>query len=141
MAGPASLRDALRIDLGLRIFRRANSVHAVTTHARGCSIVVLVQQTMTMRALFEFRQLVGREGRVEFMHYRGIGMAARTKLNHPRAILIAIFLRPFLHVSVTKIGGGIAPVTTGARDASPKVNILDDFLQVHVRGDAVLRAE
>jgi hypothetical protein len=40
-------------------------------------------------------------------------MAARTELNNPRAILIAIFLRPFLDMIMTEIGGGISTVTTG----------------------------
>ena len=60
-------------------------------------------------------------------------MSARAELNDPLAILIAIFLRPFLHVVMTEIGGGIAAVTTGARDSATKMNIFDNFLKVHVR--------
>ena len=60
-------------------------------------------------------------------------MAARTELNDPGAILMPIFLRPFLHEIVAEVGGGIAAVTTGARDAAPKMNVLDDFLEIHVR--------
>ena len=48
------------------------------------------------------------------MHDLGIGMAARTKLNDPGSIFLAIFLRPFLDEIVAKIRGGIATVATSA---------------------------
>ena len=34
---------------------------------------------------------------------------------------------------VTEIGGGIAAVTTSAGNAAAKMNVLDDFFQIHVR--------
>ena len=86
-----------------------------------------------MRAILELRQLIGRQRRIEVMHHFRIGMAARAKLNDPGPIFLAIFLRPFLDEIVAEIGGGIAAVAAGARDAAPKMNVLDDFLQIHVR--------
>ena len=67
------------------------------------------------------------------MHDSRIGMAARAKLNDPSPIFLAMLLRPFLHEIVTEISRGIAPVTTGTRYATPKMNVLNDFLQIHVR--------
>ena len=86
-----------------------------------------------MRALLELCQLIGRQRGIELMHERRIGMATCAELNDPLPILLAIFLRPFLHVSMTEIGRGIAPVTTGTRDPPTKMNIFDNFLEVHVR--------
>ena len=60
-------------------------------------------------------------------------MAARAKLNDPRPILLTIFLRPFLHEIVTEIRGGIATVAAGTREAASKMNVLDNFLEVHMR--------
>ena len=67
------------------------------------------------------------------MHHLGIRMAARAKLNDPGTIFLAIFLRPFLDKIVAKISRGITAVTTGAGDAAPEMNVLDDFLEMHVR--------
>ena len=133
MAGAARLRNALRINFRLRILCRANAVNAMATHARWRAIVVFLEQRPAVRAVLELRQLIGRQRGIEVVHHRRIGMAARAKLNDPGAILLAIFLRPFLDEIVAEIGRRIAAVTTGTRDAATKMNILDDFLEVHVR--------
>ena len=67
------------------------------------------------------------------MHHLGIGVATRAELNDPSTIFLAIFLRPFLDKTVAEIGRGIAAVTTSAGDAAAKMNVLDDFLEIHVR--------
>jgi hypothetical protein len=133
VARTARFRHTLRVHFRLRIFGRANAVNAVATHARRRAIVVFLEQRPAMRAVLELRQLIGRQRGIELMHHGRIRMAARTELNDPRAILIAIFLRPFLHVIMTEIGGGIAAVTPGTRESAPKMNILDNFFQIHVR--------
>ena len=66
-------------------------------------------------------------------------MAAGAELNDPGAILLAILLRPFLDEVVSEIGGGIAAVTTGTGKSAPKMNIFDNFLQVHVRRRVAVR--
>ena len=93
---------------------------------------MLFEQRPAMWTVLEFRQLIGGQRGIEVMHHLGIGVAARAKLDHPCAIFLAIFLRPFLDKIVAKIGRGIAAVTTGAREAPPKMNVVDDFLDVHV---------
>ena len=92
-----------------------------------------VEKLVPMRAVFELRELIGRQRGIELVHDGRIGMAARAKLHDPGAILVATFLRPFLHEIVTEIGGRIAAVTTGTGETAPKMNILDEVLQVHVR--------
>lgn len=67
------------------------------------------------------------------MHFGGIRMATGTKLNNPSSIFLAIFFWPLLDEIVTKIGRGIATVTTGTGEAAPEMNVLDDFFQIHVR--------
>jgi hypothetical protein len=67
------------------------------------------------------------------MHFGGIRMAAGAKLNDPSSIFLAIFFWPFLNEIVTEIGSGIATVTAGTGEARTKMNVLDDFLEVHVR--------
>jgi len=67
------------------------------------------------------------------MHDRWIGMTPRAELDDPCPIFLAIFLRPFLDKIVAKIGRGIAAVTTGAGDTASEMNVLDDFLEIHVR--------
>ena len=67
------------------------------------------------------------------MHDRWIGVTPRAELNDPCPIFLAIFLRPFLDKIVAKIGRGIAAVTTSARHTASKMNVFDDFFQVHVR--------
>ena len=133
MAGAACLRDPLRVHFGLRIFRRANTMNAMATHTRWSAIVMFVDQYPAMRTVLEFRQLIGRQRRIEVVHLRWIGMAPRTEFENPRPIFLAIFLRPFLHEIVTEIGCGIAAMTTRARDPAAKMNVLDYFLQFHVR--------
>ena len=125
----------------MRVFGGTNAVDAVATHAGGRPIVVLIEQPLAVRTVLEFRQLIGRQRGIELVHQGRIGMAARAELHNPGAILFAIFLRPFLDVIMAEIGGRIAAVTTGTGDAATKMNILDDLLQVHVDGDARLRAE
>ena len=92
-----------------------------------------VEKLVPVRAVFEFRELIGGQRGIEFVHDGRIGMAARAKLHDPGAILIAALFRPFLHEIVTKISGRIAAVTTGAGKAAPKMNIFDEILQVHMR--------
>ena len=133
MARAACFRDALRVHFRLRIFRRANTVHAVATDARWRTVVVFFEQRPPVRAVLKLRQLIGRQRRIELVHLRRIGVAARAELNDPCPIFLAIFLRPFLDKIVAKIGRGITAVTTGAGDAAPKMNVLDDFLEMHVR--------
>ena len=89
-------------------------MNAMAAHTRRRAVVVFVEQRPTVRAVLELRQLIGRQRRIEVVHLRRIGMAARAKLNDPSAIFLAIFLRPFLDEIVAKIGRGIAAVTTGA---------------------------
>ena len=43
---------------------------------------------MAVRALLEFRELIGRQRRIELVHRRRIGMTTRAKLHDPCAILL-----------------------------------------------------
>ncbi len=133
MACAACLRHALRVHFRLRIFSRPNPVDAMATHARWRAVVVFLKQCPPMRAVLELRQLIGRQRWIELVHFGRIGMAARAKLNDPRAILLSIFLGPFFHMIVTEISGGIASVTARARNATSKMDVLHDFLEIHVR--------
>ena len=80
------------------------------------------------QAYLELRQLIGWQRWIELVHFGRIRMATRTELNDPRAIFLAIFLRPFLDMIMTKIGRRIAPMTAGARNTTSKMNVFDDFL-------------
>src|ERR1039457_6196074 len=99
----------------------------MATHTGWRAVVMLVQQSMAVWAVFELRQLIGRQRRIEIVHHGGIGMAARAELNDPGAIFLSIFLRPFFHMRVPQIGSRIATVTTGTRQAATKMNILNNF--------------
>jgi hypothetical protein len=108
-------------------------MHAMATHARRRAIVVFLKQCSAMRTLLEFRQLISGQRRIELMHHGRVGMAARAEFNDPCPVLLSIFLWPFLDESMSHLGSGIAAMTTGARNAAPKMNVLDDLFQVHVR--------
>src|SRR5450755_3417106 len=133
VAGAAGFRHGPGINFGERIFCRPNTMDPMAAHALRGAAVMFLKKCPPMRTLLELRQLIGRQRGVELVHERGIGMAARAELHDPLAILLAILLRPFFHVGMTEIGGGIAAVTTGTRDSATKMNIFDDFLEVHVR--------
>src|SRR6266542_2716739 len=132
MARTARLLHALRVHFRLRIFGRANAVKAMATHAGWRAVVVFLQQRPAMGAVFELRQLIGRQRGIELMHHRRIGMATCAELNDPRSIFLAIFLWPFLDEIVPKISGGIATMTARARHSASKMNVLHHFLQIHV---------
>src|SRR4029077_21165581 len=94
---------------------------------------VMSKQPPAMRAMLELRQLIGRQRRIEVMHDFRVGMAARTKLHNPGSIFLPIFLWPLLDEIVAKIRGGIATVAASTREAASKMNVLDNFLQIHMR--------
>ena len=133
VARATRFRNPLCVHFRLGIFRRTNAVNTVTTHARWRAIVVFFEQGASMRTILELRQLIGRQRRIELVHLCRIGMASRTEFDNPCPIFLAIFLRPFLDEIVAKIGRRIAAVTTGAREAAPKMDVLHDFLEIHVR--------
>ena len=65
-----------------------------------------------MRAVLEFRQLIGRQRRVEVVHDGRIGVTTRAKLHDPGTIFLSIFLWPLFDESVSHLGSGIAAMTT-----------------------------
>ena len=133
MACAARLRHPLCVHFRLRIFGRPDPMNAMTAHARWRAIIVKIEKHMAVRTFFEFRELIRRQRRIELVHFGGIGMAARTEENDPRAIFLPIFLGPFFHMIMPEISRGIAAMTTGTRNAAPKMNVLHHFLEIHVR--------
>ena len=59
MAGSTCLGHALRVHFRLRIFRRTNTMNAMAAHTRRRAVVMFIEQRPTVRAVLEFRQLIG----------------------------------------------------------------------------------
>ena len=133
VTGAAGLRHTLRINLRLRILRRANAVDAMAAHALRSAVVMFHEQQLAVGAVLEFGQLIGRQPRIELVHESRIGMTARAKLDDPGAILVAALLGPFFDELVPDVGGWIATMTTGTGEAAAEMNVLDHVLETQVR--------
>ena len=87
----------------------------MATDALRGAVVVLHEQQLSMRAILELGQLVGRQPRIVLMHESRIGMTARAKLEDPGAILVATLIGPFFDELVPDVGGTTRLVRTIGR--------------------------
>jgi len=135
MARSASLRNALAVNQGERVFGVTDTVDAVATDTLRSTRVFGFKEPLAVWTVFEFRQLISGQRRIEILHEAGIRMATRTEKRNPIAIFVAASARPFLDKRMLELRiGRIAAMATRAGKAASEMNIVHEIAQVEMGG-------